>query len=68
MQRKSFYTPEEVAEYYRVSVETIRRLCNQGKIPGAKQIGRQWRIPAKFVEDNSSIDTSGDEQDGSYKD
>jgi excisionase family DNA binding protein len=62
MLRRGYYTAEEVADYYRVSADTIRKLCRDGKIPGAKQIGRQWRIPAKFLEDNPSLDTSGEDE------
>ncbi len=50
MQEKQWYSPEEAAEILEVDPDTIRRLCRQGKIPGAKQIGRQWRIPRNYVE------------------
>src|SRR6266699_5848234 len=64
MQKKPYYSPEEVAEYYDVTADTIRRLCREGKIPGAKQIGKQWRIPAKFLEDTPSIqETDEDTKD-----
>jgi excisionase family DNA binding protein len=60
-QGKEYYTPEEVADYYRVDPATIRRLCRDGKIPGAKQIGRQWRIPRSFLEDQ--VDVEGLDKD-----
>lgn len=50
MQDKPFYSPEEVATYYDVTAETIRRLCREGKIPGATQIGKQWRIPREYLQ------------------
>lgn len=55
MQKKPYYSPEEIADYYAVSPETIRRMCREGQIPGAIQIGRQWRIPAEYVERNQTI-------------
>ncbi|MFL5625946.1 MAG: helix-turn-helix domain-containing protein [Ktedonobacteraceae bacterium] len=66
--QSDYLTAEEVAKHFRVSPETIRRLCKDGKIPGARQIGRQWRIPAKFLEDNPSLDTSGDDDSEEQKD
>jgi excisionase family DNA binding protein len=62
--RKGYYTVEEVAEYYAVSPETVRRMCREGKIPGAKQFGRQWRIPIKFLEETPTIqETDEDKKD-----
>ncbi len=55
--KRGYYTVEEVAEFYAVAPDTIRRMCRGGKIPGAKQFGRRWRIPAKFLEDNISLET-----------
>ena len=55
MEDKPFYSPEEVAEYYDVTADTIRRLCRDGQIPGAKQIGRQWRIPRSYILSTPSI-------------
>lgn len=54
-EEKEYYTPEEVANHYRVDPATIRRLCREGSVPGAKQIGKQWRIPRSFVEDDESV-------------
>jgi excisionase family DNA binding protein len=62
MLKRSYYTAEEVAEFYGLNPDTIRRMCREGKIPGAKQFGRRWRIPAKFLEDNPSIDTSEEDR------
>jgi excisionase family DNA binding protein len=38
-----WWTPEELAEEYRVSENVIRKLLRDGTIKGVK-IGRQWRI------------------------
>ncbi len=62
MLKRSYYSPEEVAEYYGVSVETIRRMCREGTIPGVKRIGRQYRIPAKFLEETQSIQEADEEK------
>ena len=64
MQDKPYYSPEEVATYYDVTADTIRRLCREGKIPGAKQIGKQWRIPAKFLQDTPSIHEADEDSRG----
>ncbi|HYT36556.1 MAG TPA: helix-turn-helix domain-containing protein [Methylomirabilota bacterium] len=57
---KPYYSPEEVAEYLDVTPETIRSLCRAGKIPGARQVGRQWRIPREYLISEPHI---SDEQD-----
>jgi excisionase family DNA binding protein len=46
---KEWYSPEEVAEYFDLDADTIRKLCREGKIPGARQIGRSWRIPKSYL-------------------
>ncbi len=55
MQEKPFYSAEEVAQYYDVTADTIRRLCREGKIPGAKQIGKQWRIPKAYLQNTPPL-------------
>ncbi len=67
-EKKPYYSTEEVAEYYDVSPDLIRRLCNQGKIPGATRIGRLWRIPAEFLDKNKSIDTNESDESSEPKD
>jgi excisionase family DNA binding protein len=62
MQKKRFYSPEEVGDYFGVSAETIRNLCRAGKIQGATQIGRQWRIPRRYIEQHSSLDETDEEE------
>jgi len=38
-----FLTPQEVSDLLRVSIYTIRRWINQGRLPAYK-LGRVWRI------------------------
>ena len=49
-----FLTVKEVAEKWGVSDRRVRVLCSEGKIPGAYQKGRGWKIPvdAKKPEDS----------------
>jgi excisionase family DNA binding protein len=49
MQDSVYISPEEVATYFGVTAETIRRLCRDRKIPGARKLGGQWRIPRSFL-------------------
>ena len=49
MQESVYVSPEEAGVYFDVSAETMRRLCREGKIPGARKIGGQWRIPRSFL-------------------
>ncbi len=37
-------TPDEVAEYLQVPIETIWRWCRKKEIPAIK-VGKYWRIP-----------------------
>lgn len=37
-------TPDQVAEYLQIHVETARRYMRIGKIPKAFQLGREWRL------------------------
>ena len=62
MQDKPYYSPEEVAEYLDVTPETIRNLCRAGKIPGARQVGRQWRIPREYLLSKPDIPDEKDDQ------
>lgn len=47
---EKFYTPDEVAETLRISVQTVRRWCRNGVIP-ITQICRQIRIPTWAVDE-----------------
>src|ERR1017187_5615096 len=39
------YTPDDLALALHVPRKTIVALCRTGKLPGARKIGRGWRIP-----------------------
>ena len=41
-----FMTVKQAAEKWGISDRRIRVLCSEGKIPGAYQEGRGWKIPA----------------------
>ncbi|MCD8100537.1 MAG: Fic family protein [Oscillospiraceae bacterium] len=41
-----YITVKEAAEKWGISDRRIRVLCSEGKIPGAYQEGRAWKIPA----------------------
>ena len=41
-----FITVKEAAERWGISDRRVRILCSEGKIPGAFQQGRGWKIPA----------------------
>ena len=45
----TFLTVAQVADRWGISGRRIRVLCAEGKIPGAEQIGRGWRIPLDAV-------------------
>lgn len=40
-----YITAKQVAEKWGISDRRVRILCSQGKIPGAYQQGRAWKIP-----------------------
>lgn len=41
----TFMTASQAAERWNVSERRVRALCGEGKVTGAVQIGRGWRIP-----------------------
>ena len=41
----TFLTVAQAAEKWNISERRIRILCAEGKIPGAVQQGRGWKIP-----------------------
>lgn len=43
------YTPEELAQLWKVSTMTIYKLINQNKIPHFK-VGRSYRIPEEYLQ------------------
>lgn len=50
-----YVSTEDIAARYDVSPETVRRWCRDGAIPGAIQLGRQWRIPRKWMTEPLSL-------------
>ena len=46
---ENFMTVAHAAEKWNISERRIRTLCSEGKIAGAEQIGRGWRIPIDAV-------------------
>jgi len=54
--KKNWYTTKEAAEALPSYKETtLRQACNLGRIPDAKKINREWRIPRKAVELISNV-------------
>ena len=41
-----FITAKQASEKWGISDRRIRILCSEGKVPGAYQEGRGWKIPA----------------------
>ena len=44
-----FVTSKQKAKSWGISDRRVRNLCAQGRIPGAYQEGRIWRIPHDSV-------------------
>jgi len=40
-----YITPKEAAEKWKVGIRQVQLYCNNGKIPDAVRVGRQWLIP-----------------------
>ena len=49
-EQKEYFTPEEVAERFRVPHRTILGMCADGKFAGAVKLRAFWRIPCAAVE------------------
>lgn len=45
-------TPEQFGELAQLSAKTVVALCARGDIPGARKMGRRWRIPDWALEDS----------------
>jgi hypothetical protein len=43
--RRGYFTASEYAKFECVSLETVYRHANSGKIRGAELVGGRWRIP-----------------------
>jgi excisionase family DNA binding protein len=41
---------DEVAKILRVPETRIRKLCREGRMPGAFRVGKSWRIPADIID------------------
>jgi len=50
MQESPYYTPEQAAIILQKHPDTVRRLCNRGKIEGARKIGGEWLIPRQSID------------------
>jgi excisionase family DNA binding protein len=64
MQESVYVSPEEAGAYFGISADTMRKLCRERKIPGARKIGGQWRIPRAFLQtDADTVQQMADEQE-----
>lgn len=62
---RDLLTPEQVAEILTCSASGVRKMCQNGEIPGRK-VGRRWYIPRPaFMRmmglEEPSVDESGEE-------
>ena len=48
--KKNIYKVEELADYLRLNVYTVRRLAKAGKIPAFK-VGNRWRFNANAIDE-----------------
>ncbi len=44
--KNKYLTPDQMAERWGISSRLVRRLCAEGRIPGALQSGKFWLVPA----------------------
>ncbi len=44
-------TPENISEAFQLPLSTVHRLAREGKIPGARKIGRLWRFSEEAIKD-----------------
>jgi excisionase family DNA binding protein len=42
---KEFLTPKKIAKLESTTPSTVQRWVRQGKFPGARRVGREYRIP-----------------------
>ena len=40
-----WYTTSEIAKKWDITEAHFSRLCRDGRIPGAKMVGKRWYIP-----------------------
>jgi excisionase family DNA binding protein len=50
MQESPWYTSDQAAIVLQRHPETIRKLCKQGKLEGARKIGGEWYIPRTTID------------------
>ncbi|MFQ5613215.1 MAG: helix-turn-helix domain-containing protein [Anaerolineae bacterium] len=50
MMKNEMLTPDEVADYLKVPIQTIWRWCRKGTLPAVK-IGKYWRVPREELDD-----------------
>lgn len=43
------WTTEEVAEYLKVSADTVRAQAKKGRLPGAFQVASMWRFNSSKI-------------------
>ena len=56
---RDILTPDDVAGYLMLSADMVRRMCKDGRIGGAINCGRAWRIVRqRFLEGLSGFDHS----------
>jgi excisionase family DNA binding protein len=55
-------TPNEVAEYLKVPVQTVWRWCRLGTLPAVK-IGKYWRIPKEELEASIKVKSNRPKQE-----
>ena len=41
--------PQEAADYLRISIRTLQKLCNEGKVP-ATRVGKHWRFRKEEID------------------
>ena len=52
---RDLLTPQEAAEFLRVTLKTIYQWLKACEFPGARQVGCSWRIPRKAVTDRFQL-------------
>ncbi len=59
-----YLTPDQAASKLQMHPKTVRRLLNEGKIPGQRVGNRQWRISAaalqRYIEGDGKPKPEGD--------
>ena len=42
---ENYVTTKEMSKKWGITLRRIQIMCSQGRIPGAKKVGRTWMIP-----------------------